>query len=595
MTSAAPARTSTWRTTCATLVTALLVGLLGAAPGPAAAQATDPLVQWTRTFGSIGDTTTPSPASSSQAAAAAAAAQPASASPAPNGTAPNALPLPPDPALALRPIVFGSQLFAGRFGAVPFSGFNPDYVIATGDRLTVRMWGAFTFEATQVVDAHGNVFIPNVGPIAVRGVRNADLNREVATQVKRVFRANVGVYATLEAAQPVKVYVTGFVKAPGLYAGLSSDSILYYLDRAGGIDPDRGSYLEVDVLRGGKPVAAVNLYRFLLEGRIEPLQLQEGDTIVAQSRRHTVQVGGEVQNPYVFEFKKPRVSGTDLLAVARPKPSATHISIVRQIGPDRRAEYHPLADAERITIEDGDLVTLTSDKYPGTILVRVEGAQLGQQALVLPFGAKLEDALVRIKPAPQANIEAVQLYRQSIAARQKELIEVSLRSLEAYALTARSATNEEAQLRQRESGLMMTFIERARAVQPKGQVVLLPAAQAGQTILEDGDLIRVPNRSNTVLVSGEVVFPSALVWEPNATAQTFIARAGGFSQLANEDRIVILRQDGSLAESETALVRPGDEIMVLPKITTKSIEITRAITTILFQIAYTAKILFTGL
>jgi protein involved in polysaccharide export with SLBB domain len=132
-------------------------------------------------------------------------------------------------------------------------------------------------------------------------------------------------------------------------------------------------------------------------------------------------------------------------------------------------------------------------------------------------------------------------------------------------------------------------------VQPKGQVVLLPAAQAGQTILEDGDLIRVPNRSNTVLVSGEVVFPSALVWEPNATAQTFIARAGGFSQLANEDRIVILRQDGSLAESETALVRPGDEIMVLPKITTKSIEITRAITTILFQIAYTAKILFTGL
>jgi hypothetical protein len=35
--------------------------------------------------------------------------------------------------------------------------------------------------------------------------------------------------------------------------------------------------------------------------------------------------------------------------------------------------------------------------------------------------------------------------------------------------------------------------------------------------------------------------------------------------------------------------------MVLPKITTKSIEITRAITTILFQIAYTAKILFTGL
>ena len=591
MTSAPSARPRNWRTACAGLA-ALIACLIGAMPSPAAAQATDPLIQWTRTFGSIGDTTSPSPSASPSAAPAAA----ASSASAPAPAAPmQQLPLPPDPALAAKPIVFGSQLFAGRFGAVPFNGFNPDYVISTGDRLTVRMWGAFTFEATQVVDAHGNIFIPNVGPVAVRGVRNADLNREIAAQIKRVFRSSVGVYATLETAQPVKVYVTGFVKAPGLYAGLSSDSILYYLDRAGGIDPDRGSDLEVDVLRGGKPIAAVNLYRFLLEGRIEPLQLQEGDTIVAQSRRHTVQVGGEVQNPYIFEFKKPKVSGVDLLAVARPKPSATHISIVRQIGPDRRAEYHPLTDADRITIEDGDLVTLTSDKYPGTILVRVEGAQLGQQALVLPFGAKLEDAMLRIKPAPQANVEAVQLYRQSIAVRQKELIEVSLRSLETYALTARSATNEEAQLRQRESGLMMTFIEKARAVQPKGQVVLLPAAQAGQTILEDGDLIRVPNRSNTVLVSGEVVFPSALVWEPNATAQTFIARAGGFTQTANEDRIVIVHQDGSLAESETAAVRPGDEIMVLPKITTKSIEITRAITTILFQIAYTAKILFTGL
>ena len=98
-----------------------------------------------------------------------------------------------------------------------------------------------------------------------------------------------------------------------------------------------------------------------------------------------------------------------------------------------------------------------------------------------------------------------------------------------------------------------------------------------------------------MLVSGEVVFQSALVWEPETTARTFIERAGGYTQLANEDRIVVVHQDGSVAESENTIVRAGDEIMVLPKITTKSIEITRAITTILFQIAYTAKILFTGL
>ncbi len=502
------------------------------------------------------------------------------------------LALPPDPATALKPLVFGSQIFTGRFGSETFAGFNPDYQIAVGDRISVRLWGAFTFEAVQPVDVRGNIFIPNVGPIGVLGVRNADLNRQLEGQLKRVFRNNVGVYATLEAAQPVKVYVTGFVRAPGLYAGLSSDSVLYYLDRAGGIDPDRGSYLQVNVLRGGQPRASINLYAFLLEGRIAPLQLQDGDTVVVQPRRHTVLVGGEVANPYLFEFERPTVTGAELLAVARPKPSATHLSIVRNLGTERRSEYHALGDAAQVTVQDGDEVLVTSDKYPGTILVRIEGAHLGQRTLVLPYGSKLADAQARIRPAPQARIEALQLFRRSVAVRQKELIETSLRSLETYALTARSATSEEAALRGREAQQILEFIDRARLVQPRGQVILAQGTEAGATLLEDGDLIRVPERSNLVLVSGEVLFPNALVFDTNASAGDYVARAGGYTQGADRAKLIVVRQDGSVAEGTRTPLQPGDEIMALPKIETKSIEITRGITQIIYQIAVAAKVLF---
>ena len=169
------------------------------------------------------------------------------------------LPLPPDPATSPVPLIFGSQMFSGRFASEAFSGFNPEYRIAVGDRITLRMWGGFNHDASQAVDAQGNLFIPNVGPVKVLGVRNAELNTIVESQIKRTFRASVGVYATLEAAQPVKIYVSGFVRAPGLYAGLSSDSVLYYLDRAGGIDPARGSYLQVNGLRGGIARAQVDL------------------------------------------------------------------------------------------------------------------------------------------------------------------------------------------------------------------------------------------------------------------------------------------------------------------------------------------------
>jgi protein involved in polysaccharide export with SLBB domain len=526
-------------------------------------------------------------------AAARAAAEDAPPTPTAAATGGPAGPLPPDPALATKPLMFGSQIFSGRFGSEAFSGFNPNYQLAVGDRVHLRLWGAYEHNATHTVDAQGNVFIPSVGPVRVQGVRNADLNRQVEVQVKRTFRSNVGVYATLEAAQPVKIYVTGFVKAPGLYGGLSSDSVLYYLDRAGGVDPDRGSYLEVDVLRNGQPHAKVNLYRFLLEGQIQPLQLQDGDTIVAAARKHIVQVRGEVLNPYIFEFAQPSFSAAEVLAVARPRPGATHLSIVRKIGAETRSEYYPVAQAGQVTIRDGDELTLTSDKFPGTILVRIDGATLAERTLVMPYGAKLRDALARVRPAPQANMDAVQLFRRSVATRQKTLMETSLRSLESYALTSRSSTSEEAALRQREAQQILQFTERARQIQPRGQVLLTRAGNsqgdAGDTLLEDGDVIRIPEQSNLVLVSGEVVFPNAVVFDSNASLEGYVQGAGGYTAGADTARVLVVRQDGSVLEGDGARLQPGDEIMVLPKVEGKRIEVVRGITQILFQIAVVAK------
>jgi hypothetical protein len=386
--------------------------------------------------------------------------------------------------------------------------------------------------------------------------------------------------------------VTGFVRAPGLYGGLSSDSVLHYLDRAGGIDPDRGSYLEVDVLRSGQVRAKFNLYQFLLDGRIDHVQLQDGDTVIAHPRKYTVQVGGQVENPYVFEFGDSQVPASRILSVARPKAGATHLSIVRKTGAQRHSEYYPLSAASSVVIENGDEVTVTSDKYPGTILVRIDGAHLGERVLVLPYGARLRDAMTSLRPAPQANPEAAQLFRRSVAARQKELVESSLRSLETYALTARSATSEEAALRTREADQILKFIERARNVQPRGQVVLANREQALETLLEDGDIIQVPERSNIVLVSGEVLFPNAVIFDAKATADDYVDRAGGYNQGADKAKLVVLRQDGRIEQSKDVVLQPGDEIMVLPKIETKNVELARGLTQIIYQIAVSAKVLF---
>ena len=102
--------------------------------------------------------------------------------------------------------------------------------------------------------------------------------------------------SSLAAAQPVRVFVGGNVPRPGQYGGTGMDSLLHYLDQAGGIDPDRGSFLDVLVQRGSTLRARVNLYDFLLQGRMPTIQLASGDVIFVPPRQSTVRVSGLAAN-----------------------------------------------------------------------------------------------------------------------------------------------------------------------------------------------------------------------------------------------------------------------------------------------------------
>jgi protein involved in polysaccharide export with SLBB domain len=115
----------------------------------------------------------------------------------------------------------------------------------------------------------------------------------------------------------------------------------------------------------------------------------------------------------------------------------------------------------------------------------------------------------------------------------------------------------------------------------------------GNVILEDGDVINIPERTSVVMVHGEVLFPNAVEWQSGMTTSDYVAHVGGYTQKADNSKIIVIHQNGKaeLADSGTK-VEAGDELMVLPKVRSKSIEITRGITQILYQMAVAAKLIF---
>lgn len=515
---------------------------------------------------------------------------------APQGVKPSA------PAVAISSDTFGANLFTGAFTRSGPTQFNPDYAIAVGDSVQVRLWGAFNFDAPLVVDPKGNIFLPHVGPVQILGVKNQDLQRVVDSAIGSIFKSSVYSYASLAAAQPVRVFVSGFVNRPGMYAGTSMDSLLHYLDQAGGIDTERGSFLDIQVKRGSQVRAKVSLYDFLLKGMTPSVQLADGDVILVGPRQNTLRVSGLAENAKRFEFSRTSQTLREVTTVAKPLAQATHARVIRNTGMKKNVEYYALNTAVDVMLMNGDEVEFTADKKPGTITVRVEGEHQSAQEYVLPYGTRMGELLSRIEFSDRSDAKSLQLFRQSVKERQRLALHTALKSLETAALTARSGTSDEARLRTEEASLILQWVERARAIEPRGQVLIAESVERDGLLLENGDVIRVPVRDGLVLVNGEVLFPNAVTHDQRLGIDDYIKRAGGYTQTADSARVLIARRDGSFAEvneersffkslRNSPVVEAGDEILVLPKIEVKSRQIWKDMTQIIYQIAVSARVI----
>lgn len=498
--------------------------------------------------------------------------------------------LPTEEARVLPP-PFGVNLFTGGFRAEREDGFNPNYVIQPADRINLRVWGALTFEDTVVVDAQGNIFVPEVGPIRVAGVSNSQLTDHIRQAILQVFTRNVEVYTNVAGTTPVAVFVTGYVNTPGSYAGVASDSLLYFIDRAGGVDGDTGSYRDIKVLRGGREIARADLYSFLLAGKIPRLQFKDGDTIVVEQRGKTVSVLGAARNRFTFEFLPGGMTGTALLALARPEPGASHVVLrgSRPSGPI--SAYLPLSEVGALELRDGDLVFFEADEHQDTMLIRIEGSHIGPSNFAVPRDTTLLQLLDYVEVDPRlADIDAISLQRESIKERQAKALEDTLRRLEAVTLSATSQTSAEAQIRADEAELIRDFVQRAREVEPDGRLVVAVDGRIRDVRLQPEDIVTIPARNEIVLVGGEVVVPQALVYEKGQTVDFYIARAGGYTIRADRNQFILVRRSGEVLRNVRDDVRPGDEIMVLPEVPVKGLEIASTIIESIFRIAVTTGI-----
>lgn len=198
-------------------------------------------------------------------------------------------------------------------------------------------------------------------------------------------------------------------------------------------------------------------------------------------------------------------------------------------------------------------------KFPGTY--------------VLQAGETLSSVIIRAGGLTRLAYEDGAIFtRESLKLREQEQIERLTKELESEIASLSIDKSDDVQsISASEAEMLKKRLESSSAV---GRLVIdLPALLAGNEqfdlSLNDGDALYIPKISQSVTVLGEVQYPTSHIYDARVDVSDYIARSGGLKIRADDDRIYVVRANGSVYKPSTfnwysleSRLAPGDTIVV---------------------------------
>jgi protein involved in polysaccharide export with SLBB domain len=470
------------------------------------------------------------------------------------------LPLEKLEAEALRP--FGYDLFAGvpsTFAPVTDVPVPSEYVIGPGDRIEVQLIGNSKGRYSLTVNRDGRIMFPELGPVAVAGMRFEELKARIE---QRVNEQMIGTQAvvTMGDLRSIRVFVLGEAERPGSYTVSGLSTITNALFASGGIKTI-GSLRNIQLKRNGAVVSRLDLYDLLLNGDTSnDVRLQPGDVIFIPPVGTTAGVTGEIRRPAIYELKAEDTAA-DLLHLGgglTPEADARLAKIERiDERRDRVVLDVDLSSAQsRVTrLRAGDLLRIPAARPTLANAVQLKGHVHRPTTFQYRSGMRLGDVLPSVDELkPNADLHYVLIRREQAGSRRVSALSVDL---EQAWQSPRSDANP----------LLM----------PRDQVFVFDLEtgrkQYLDPIIEELKLQAVSSEpSQIVRVSGRVRAEGDYPLEPGMTVSDLIRAAGGLGEEAFGGEAELARyqvRDGVARRTEVlkidlARVTAGDSAADLP-------------------------------
>ncbi len=351
--------------------------------------------------------------------------------------------------------------------------------------------------------------------------------------------------------------------------GVKRDSFLGYALIKREIGPDRQTQ-----------VVAVDLGK-ILQPSFYPdsdLTLQPLDRLMVLRKsqiqqRPSVKIMGEVNKPGSYHwYDNMRVSdliyqaggfrdGADRSAVELVRTSIvdgkravqTHETI--EVSADDSASFGPLLQ------RNDEIFIQQASNWHSPWVVQVKGRVMRPGYYSVQPGEQLRDLLLRAGGfLSDAFPPGVVFTRYSVRKLEQDRLETARAQLEqgvaqtALAQNAIAQSNGSAGAGTTASlAVLKDVLILLQTLQASGRVVVhLTSIEALQTdpvdnvTLENGDTIAVPSGPSSVAVLGQVNEPTSIITKPGLRVRDYVASAGGTTQFASLDNVMLVRPDGSV-------------------------------------------------
>lgn len=388
----------------------------------------------------------------------------------------------------------------------------PNYRLGPGDEVIIDIWGTSQNTIRQEISPDGTINIEKIGPVNLSGMTVSQANEHLKRVLGKTYSGldtpggDLEISLTLGNSRTIQINVMGEVLQPGTYALSSFSTVFHALYRAGGVSPI-GSLRNVQVTRGGKTVAKVDVYDFIMKGKTQDdIRLQEGDVVIVPAYEALVKIKGNVKRPMKYEMKHNE-SLTTLINYAGGFSSDAYtrsLRVIRQNGEEYEINTVKEINFGTYTLHNGDEVTAEAILQRFTNRLEVRGA----------------------------------VYRPGLYQLNGEINTVRALVTEAKGLRGDAFTNRAVLKRERED--LTTEIISV-------DVHDIMAGSSPDVPLQKNDILYIPSIHDLedfgdVSIYGEVARPDKYTYSANMTLEDLIIRAGGLRESASTVRVDVARR-----------------------------------------------------